>query len=214
MLHQFFNLYKVLHDQPAKSFVLDGEIVALDPGGASDFNGLEKAGNNRDVHFYAFDLLHCEGDNLIELPLSVRQARLHTDFRRNDFLHIPAPLEGELELLVAKIREFGFEGIIAKDRNSSYQSGKISSSWLKMKLKRSDEFIVGGYIPGPNGIAQLIVGRFEGKKFKYVQSLERWISCLPRAEKCTLLSGNSKPLPVPLAISPKNAALTTWTRTR
>jgi bifunctional non-homologous end joining protein LigD len=173
VFQQFTNIYKSLQRQPSKSFILDGEIVALDQEGASDFGALSQAVTRADgVHFYAFDLLHCDGDNLMSCPLIERQMRLRSEIQRDDFLHIPGPLQGELDPIVAKIREFGFEGIIAKEKTSLYQPGKASSSWIKMKLKQSDEFIVGGYIPGPNGIEQLVVGRFDGKEFKYVQALD------------------------------------------
>jgi bifunctional non-homologous end joining protein LigD len=173
VFQQFTNIYKSLQQQPIKSFILDGEIVALDPEGASDFNVLQQVGTRIDgVHFYAFDLLHCDGDNLMNCPLIERQMRLRSEFQRDDFLHMPTPLQDDLDIIVTKIQEFGFEGIIAKEKTSLYQAGKPSSSWVKMKLKQSDEFIVGGYIPGPNGIEQLVVGRFDGKEFKYVQALD------------------------------------------
>jgi bifunctional non-homologous end joining protein LigD len=173
VFQQFTNIYKSLQRQPIDSFILDGEIVALDHDGASDFGALQQAVTGTDrVHFYAFDLLHCNGDNVMNCPLIERQMRLRFEFNRDDFLHIPAPLQGDVQVIVAKIQEFGFEGIIAKERTSLYQPGKASSNWIKMKLKQSDEFIVGGYIPGPNGIDQLVVGRFDGKEFKYVQALD------------------------------------------
>jgi bifunctional non-homologous end joining protein LigD len=165
VFQQFTNIYKSLQRQPIDSFILDGEIVALDHDGASDFGALQQAVTGT-------DRVHCNGDNVMNCPLIERQMRLRFEFNRDDFLHIPAPLQGDVEVIVAKIQEFGFEGIIAKERTSLYQPGKASSNWIKMKLKQSDEFIVGGYIPGPNGIDQLVVGRFDGKEFKYVQALD------------------------------------------
>jgi bifunctional non-homologous end joining protein LigD len=71
--NRFLNLHRVLVDQPPKSFVLDGEIVALDEDGRSEFNALQNAGNRKtETHFYAFDLLHLDGDDLTKLPLLER----------------------------------------------------------------------------------------------------------------------------------------------
>ncbi len=173
LFQKFLNVYKLLLDQPVKSFILDGEIVALDANGRSDFNALQHAGSTkRKVHFYAFDLLHCDGDDLLDKPLTERQKRVQSEFQPNDYLHIPGALNADLAVVIEKIQEFGFEGIVAKRKDSHYLPGKAPGSWVKMKLKQTDEFIVGGYIPGPHGIDQLVVGRFDGKDFKYVDALD------------------------------------------
>jgi len=110
----FLNIYKLLVEQPVKSFILDGEVVALDENGRSDFNALQHAGTSkRDVHFYAFNLLHSDGEDLLNETLIGRQARLRSEFRQKDLLHIPAPLNADLDFVIAKIEEFGFEGIVA-----------------------------------------------------------------------------------------------------
>src|SRR4051812_48860762 len=140
---QFLNLHQVLREQRPKSFIVDGEIVALDQDGRSDFNALQNAKTRkRPLHFYAFDLLHLNGENLLESPLEERQRQLQAEFNAGSFLHLPGPLEAELELLISRIEQFGFEGIVAKKRNSIYVPGKTSGSWVKMKLKQSDEFII------------------------------------------------------------------------
>jgi bifunctional non-homologous end joining protein LigD len=174
MLSQkFLNVYTTFQDQPVKTFILDGELVALDETGRSDFNALQHAGTSkRDVHFYVFDLLHSDGDDLLGEPLKERQARLRSEFRQTNFLHIPAPLNADLDFVIAKIEEFGFEGIVAKRKDSVYVPGKSPGTWVKMKLKQSDDFIVGGYISGPREIDRLAVGRFDGMAFKYVESLD------------------------------------------
>ena len=62
---QFENLFDLFRAQRPKSFILDGEVVALDADGKSNFNALQRAKSKRiDVHFYAFDLLNLEGKSL------------------------------------------------------------------------------------------------------------------------------------------------------
>jgi len=171
--NRFLNLHQVLVEQPPKSFILDGEIVALDEDGRSDFNALQNAGNRKShTHFYAFDLLHLDGDDLKQLPLCERQKRLRSEFRPNQYFHISGALNARLSLIVKKIRQFGFEGVIAKEQRSIYLPGETSGSWVKLKLKPTEEFIVGGFIPGPHGIDQIVVGRFAGKELKYVASTD------------------------------------------
>jgi ATP-dependent DNA ligase len=161
-----------LGEQPQKSFVLDGEIVALDQTGRSNFNALQNASRNLSVHFYAFDLIASEGEMLMELPLNARQSRLRSKFVPSDFFYVIDPLEANLSIIIDKIREFGFEGIIAKQKQSRYLPGTIPGSWVKLKLKPTEEFIVGGFIPGAHGVDQLLVGRFAGKRFTYVAALD------------------------------------------
>jgi bifunctional non-homologous end joining protein LigD len=171
--NRFLNLHRVLVEQPPKSFILDGEIVALDEDGRSDFNALQNAGSRKShTHFYAFDLLHVDGDDLKQLPLSERQKRLRSEFRPNEFLHITGALKARLSLIVKKIRQFGFEGVIAKEQRSVYLPGETSGAWVKLKLKPTEEFVVGGFIPGAHGIDQIVVGRYAGKELKYVAATD------------------------------------------
>src|SRR3954467_5218679 len=79
LFRKFLNLYEAIQHQRPKSFILDGEIVALDQYGRPDFNALQTAGSTKqDVHFYAFDLLNIEGEPLLDLPLTQRQQRLQS----------------------------------------------------------------------------------------------------------------------------------------
>lgn len=173
LFKQFLNLYKEIRKQPPKSFILDGEVVALDADGRSDFNALQHAGTRKlDVHFYAFDLLNLNGDDLAGLPLSRRQQMLHESFSQSPFFHFSPPLSGSLKTILAHIRKFGFEGIIAKNRDSIYVPGTRSGAWVKKKLKQSDEFVVGGYIPKGKAVDQLIVGKYRGKELIFVASTD------------------------------------------
>ena len=166
---QFLNLFDPLLEQRAKSFIVDGEIVALDESGKSAFNRLQRAASRRaEVHFYIFDLLNLDGEKLFDQPLSKRQQLLWRTFRESDFIHLPRPLDTELDLIVQKIQEFGFEGVIAKRKDSIYVPGAAPGSWVKKKLKQSEEFIIGGYEPGKNKLEGIAVGRYAGKEFNYV----------------------------------------------
>ena len=149
----------------AKSFVLDGELVAIDEQGRHSFSLLQNArSKNAAVHFYAFDLLHHGGENLMQLPLVRRRARLDAAFPKLPVsVQLSPVLTGPLAEISDRIREYEFEGIVAKQGDSIYRPGEAPGTWVKKKLQRSEDFVVGGFIPGAHGIDQLVVGvRKEG----------------------------------------------------
>ena len=94
--------------------------------------------------FVAFDLLDLDGESLLRRPWSERRAALV------DVLHsVPpvsvTPVSDDAEALLAATRANGFEGIVAKRRGSTYQPGRRSPSWVKVKHRHEQEMVVGGY---------------------------------------------------------------------
>jgi ATP-dependent DNA ligase len=77
-------------------------------------------------------------------------------------------LDGSLPDLIRSVREQGFEGLVAKRRSSLYESGQRSGAWVKMRVNRGQEFVIGGYTPGPKNFDALIFGYYEGDKLIYV----------------------------------------------
>ena len=76
-------------------------------------------------------------------------------------------LDGSATDVIQAVRELGLEGIVAKRRDSRYVPGERSSSWLKLKLDRQQEFVIGGYRPGTNGIDALLVGYYEARQLRF-----------------------------------------------
>ena len=62
----------------------------------------------------------------------------------------------------------GLEGIIGKRKNSFYEPGKRSGAWIKYRVNRGQELVIGGYVPGPNGLDSIIVGYYKGDDLVYV----------------------------------------------
>src|SRR5688500_14361916 len=158
----------------AKSFVLDGELVAVDEQGRHSFSLLQNAkSKNAPVHFYAFDLLHHDGENLMDLPLRQRRGRLETAFSKwPSAVQLSPVLSGVLPEIAARIREYQFEGIVAKRSDSVYRPGESPGTWVKQKLQRSEDFIVGGFIPGAHGVDQLVVGVRKKGELHFVDSVK------------------------------------------
>lgn len=158
-----------------KRFVIDGEIVALDEEGRHSFNLLQRSRGKpiATLEFFLFDLLHLDEENLMSLSLSKRRARLEDAFHLlPETLQISPILEGDAETVLRSIVQFEFEGVIAKKRDSIYTPGKAPGTWQKHKTQKSDDFLIGGYIPSAHGVDQLIVGEKRDGKYYYVEAIK------------------------------------------
>jgi DNA ligase D-like protein (predicted ligase) len=149
--------------------LVDGEIVALDESGRVSFNLLQHHRSKAQaLLFYVFDVLVYRGRSLLNVPLSARRETLSETFK--DIKAAPiAPsetLDARAADLVRVAKEFGFEGIVAKRKDSPYESGKRTGAWVKYKVNRGQEFVIGGYTPG-NPFDALIVGYYEGERLLY-----------------------------------------------
>jgi bifunctional non-homologous end joining protein LigD len=151
----------------AQTLVLDGEIVAVDAHGRPSFQALQHraAHAGHVVVFYAFDLLHMDGKDLTQRPLSERRRLLPAVLAKSGIL-LSQELPGTASQVAEAVRQLGLEGVIAKRRDSRYDAGQ-RSTWVKLKLDKQQEFVIGGYRPGPHGIDALIVGYYEGRQLRY-----------------------------------------------
>jgi bifunctional non-homologous end joining protein LigD len=151
----------------ADSVVLDGEIVAVDHHGRPSFQALQHRGAypGYAVVFYAFDVLHFNGEDLTGLPLEERRAYLQKIVKGSGLL-ISQELPGTAAQVIAAVQQLGLEGVIAKRRDSRYDAQR-SGAWVKLKLDRQQEFVVGGYRPGTHGVDALLAGYYEGKVLKF-----------------------------------------------
>jgi bifunctional non-homologous end joining protein LigD len=140
----------------AKRAILDGEIVALDEQGRPSFSLMQqrtgmqpgkrhlKKREGVPVIYYAFDLLYLDGLDLRRVPLEQRKQLLQDQIKSSDLIHFSDhyPEKG-LDLFEAA-KQRGLEGILAKRRSSTYQE-KRSNDWLKIKITRRQECVIGGY---------------------------------------------------------------------
>ena len=152
----------------AETAMLDGEIVALDSKGRPSFQALQHRSAHRTyaIVFYAFDLLHWNGEDLTGLPLTERRKRLPSIVKGSGIL-LSEPLPGTPQQVIEAVSRVGLEGVVAKRTDSRYQSGERSGAWVKLKLDKQQEFVIGGYRSGPNGVDALLVGYHEGKHLRF-----------------------------------------------
>ncbi len=148
---------KALQKLPAET-VIDGEVVALDPSGRPSFNALQNSASfAQPIYFYAFDLLVLAGRDLRSQPLVARREMLRTKVcpKLSEPIRYSQDLEASLPDLIQSVRNQHFEGLVAKRKDSQYESGERSGSWLKMRVNRGQEFVIGGYTPGPKNFDAL-----------------------------------------------------------
>ena len=173
-----------LEGQPSPALVLDGEIVALDENGVPSFQRLQqrlnlqretdikKAEAEIPVWYYVFDVLYAEGYDLSGSPLSERKALLDQMLMPGSLIRPVQHFEDDGEAAFRAAEELGLEGLIAKRRDSTYESGKRSRNWLKIKATQDQEFVVGGYTGGEGNRADtfgsLLLGYYEDGKLRYV----------------------------------------------
>jgi bifunctional non-homologous end joining protein LigD len=152
----------------AKQVVLDGEIVAVDSKGHPSFQALQHraAHPHHVIVFYAFDLLHLDGVDLTTEALQERRARLPEVIEKSGIL-LSIELPGTAQQVIDAVTRLGLEGVIAKRKTSRYTPGERHTAWLKLKLDRQQEFVIGGYRPGSHGVDALLVGYYEGKELRF-----------------------------------------------
>jgi bifunctional non-homologous end joining protein LigD len=188
---------------PLEQFVLDGEIVALDPEGRSSFELLQRRFTQTDpeaiarvrveipVVLYAFDLLSALGRDLRAVPLGVRKAILARFAPRLGFVRFADHVEGDGEALFEAARAHDLEGIVAKRADSRYETGRRSRSWLKIKVPRSATLVIVGLMRGRGSrkaLGSLMLAWYRGSELVYAGNAgsgldERTIELLlPRLE--------------------------------
>ena len=143
------------------SALIDGEIVAIDSQGRTNFSMLKTGiAAGMPLTFYAFDLLELNGDDLSNRPLLHRKERLRPCWEREpgDSLQFSAHIVDNGKEVFNAMCEGVHEGVIAKRLDSRY-IGDRTASWLKIKRTKRQEFVVGGYRPSDTGrrMASLIL---------------------------------------------------------
>jgi len=168
---RFEDIVKSIQLLGNENFVLDGEIVVFDDKGRSDFGKLQrsiKSGNGNFV-YVVFDLLALDGEDLRQLPLSLRKSKLERMLYKckNNIMFSSHVEQGEKCFKFAK--EYNLEGIIAKKIASKYL-GKRTEDWLKIKCYLRQEFVVIGYTTTDknNLLSAILLGYYEGKELKFV----------------------------------------------
>ncbi len=172
---KFPALAKAIEALPVGSAILDGELVALDAEGRSDFSALQrsiKARSTDALRYLVFDLPMLEGSDISASPLLQRKELLQSLLQSHPTpeLAYSQHIVGHGEKVFAASKRQGVEGIISKQVDAPYVQAR-SGTWVKVKHEETDEFVVLGFTR-PKGsrshFGSLLMGRLEKGQLRYV----------------------------------------------
>lgn len=159
--HEYPQLEALAADLADHHVILDGEVVALDEDGVPRFAEMQNRARSTRVEFWAFDILYLDGRSLLRAKYSDRR-RLLEALADGGGLIVPDPIAGDGAAALAYAESRGWEGVVAKKRDSTYQPGRRSASWVKDKFWNTQEVVIGGWRAGEggrtSGIGALLVG--------------------------------------------------------
>jgi bifunctional non-homologous end joining protein LigD len=142
---------------PARTAILDGEVVALDRKGVADFHGLRRQLDQVDgrIIYKAFDLLWFDGEDMRPLPWSERKNRLQALIEKlpaaaASVINYVEPLHQDGATVYASVCRLGLEGIVSKRIDAPYRPGR-SDAWRKTRCARSETFAVVGFSENSRG---------------------------------------------------------------
>jgi bifunctional non-homologous end joining protein LigD len=150
--------------------VIDGEVIALGEDGRPSFNALQNGGaSNTPIVFYVFDVMVLGGRNVKAETLERRRELLerHVLPKLSEPVRYTGELQASLRDLIHSVKAQGLEGLVAKRRDSRYESGRRSGAWMKMRVNRGQEFVIGGYTIGTTTFDALIFGYYDGDRLIY-----------------------------------------------
>jgi bifunctional non-homologous end joining protein LigD len=159
---------------------LDGEVVALDEDGRSNFQRLQERFSVQSpsadlmrkvpVVYYVFDILYCDGHDLRKVPLIERKKLLSQILRTDSLIRYSDHQIEQGQELYDLARKSGLEGIIGKEMHAAYPEGR-TKSWLKFKFDRELDAVVGGWTEPRKSrehFGALLVGLYDGKSLQFI----------------------------------------------
>ena len=199
----------------ARQAVVDGEVIALDARGEPDFALLQARIKGRAVVaeptpfvYEVFDLLHLDGRSLLDEPLEERRQLLAKTLRADPRVRLSEHIEADGTAFFEVARERGLEGIMAKDRRSTYVPGARSDRWQKIKIRPEQELVVGGWVTGAGKAVELgalLVGVHEDGALRYAGKIGAGFTNTNRAELLAAVAPLGAPDP-PFDPPPPRAA--------
>lgn len=158
-----------------RAAVLDGEMVVAGENGVPDFSALQsyvKSGKGEGLCYVLFDLLALDGEDFRDRPLLERKKKLKELLRgAPPVLSYSEHTEKMTERDVRAIEKSGMEGVVAKRADSPYAAGK-NGDWVKLKFRKGQEFVIGGYTKGEDGLLRsLLVGYYQNDALVFAGSV-------------------------------------------
>jgi len=167
-------LVAALAELPCETALIDGEVVALGETGIASFSALQEAlseGRKAGLVYFAFDLLHLDGEDLREEPLLARKERLHLllqDLPAKNPLRYSEHFVEPGQTMLSHACRMGLEGVVSKRSDAPYRSGR-GRSWVKSKCSQRQEFVIAGYVPSEAAgrtLRSIVTGYYENGELK------------------------------------------------
>lgn len=173
---KFQGVAAALSPFPADEAIVDGELVAINDEGHSDFQALQnslKGKGEADLVYYVFDLPFIDGYDLTRTPLKDRKSVLKTCLEEmasdDDRIRYSDHIEGDAETVYRRACDMSLEGVISKKADAGYTQ-KRSRNWLKSKCSERQELIIGGFTEpsgSRTGFGALLLGYYSGDNLVY-----------------------------------------------
>ena len=172
----YFDVVDDLSKIKVQTVILDGEVVVTDAAGRPNFGllqhrinltrpaDIERVAKTYPAQLMLFDVLELNGQSLIKKTYQERREILENLVppEPGSRIQVPPIFEGDLRAALATADQLQLEGVVAKRRNSIYQPGRRTHTWLKIKLHRAQEVVIGGWRPGQGrrdgGVGSLLMG--------------------------------------------------------
>ncbi len=152
--------------------IVDGEIAVMNKAGISNFGSLQNWRSEADgtIIYYVFDLVWLDGFDLTHLPLTKRRELLEELVPKEGIIRLSENFKASAAEFLEAAKNMGLEGIIAKKADSEYHQGDRSREWLKIKVNKRHEVVIGGFTNNTGSakaFSALLVGVFENGKLQY-----------------------------------------------
>ncbi|MBI1211289.1 MAG: DNA ligase D [Alphaproteobacteria bacterium] len=151
--------------------IIDGEIVSMRKDGVPSFSDLQAAiaeGNTGGLLYFVFDLMFVAGEDWRHLPLRARKARLEeTLAKAGKHLRYLDHVDGQGGAVFEAAGKMGLEGIVSKQLDSPYRSGRVAT-WAKSKIRGGQEIVIGGWTEEAGRFRSILAGAYKGRKLEYL----------------------------------------------
>ena len=136
------------------------------------------------VVYYVFDVMILGGRDAMREPLQKRRKLLEKKVlpKLAEPVRYASSLNTSLPVLIESVKAQGLEGLVAKRRNSVYEPRLRSGAWMKMRVNRGQEFVIGGYTRGTKTFDALVFGYYEGDRLIYVARTRNEFTPVTRAQ--------------------------------
>jgi bifunctional non-homologous end joining protein LigD len=174
---QFPEIVAALYELDLPNTVLDGEIVALDPAGRASFPLLQQraglpAADRPPIAYYVFDLLYLNGHLLTGRPLRERREALAALLPAHPLVRLSEAVPETGRAFYAAAKDLGIEGIVGKRADRPYQSGRRTADWVKLKITKELDAVIGGFTRGRGARARtfgaVLLGAYAGDQLRYI----------------------------------------------